>query len=393
MTGELQIAGSPIASRDVVTAVAYGQQEAATDVTISPLSSDVTVEVDTSGESIGCTSNACQCCNGALGYVASLIAGNPAFEQPKWRNLKELLKDQRPAEPAFSCPSVVSVLKELVDVSSEITLTAAPVTELRELEKRLKIADAEVLQLRITTERLQKLLDRNAVASRHRVNSDTLSLPSVNSASVISWLDLANSTTPFTFVESESRQTGASSRHVGESESEAENDVTNLIALRKRELDELRADTVNWDSKHNLIREKVAEIEALEARSGRSNVHTVTVLDASDEDTSTATPRQYPSSPAKSLTIDEIADKVTALQNELTTFVNTVTDPEMFEEKQQDRLVEPVSRLSATLEKSLDKLSRFAKIVSTQWILISLLRLEMCKNRSVYCSLGLFNCS
>lgn len=353
----------PTATGDVVAAVAVGQQ-AAVARNASPVSSSVCMS-----DRIGVTRSACKCCDSALGYAVYLTSNHPAFTDPKWQGLKAVLSGQRPYSSACGCPSVARMLDEFVSIAGDITMTSAPIAELRELENRLQTADAQVSELQQRTERLQKLLDNTmawSVSSPRQIfSSEHLSNQSVNSSSVVAWLDLASTNSTSSHIsdtESDHRLTGTSSRQAGENEITEK--ISKMIAEKQVELTQLRAEAVIWDNKLGPLREKQAEIETLlEALTSVNcqpgSVEFVNIPETSEDETSTATAMQAlpPPPPPLTMTNEEISNRISLLKREINDCAESISRPRVLDGENQTEVPWPIAELTTTLKNIIRKLS------------------------------------
>uniref|UniRef100_A0A915EY73 Uncharacterized protein n=1 Tax=Echinococcus canadensis TaxID=519352 RepID=A0A915EY73_9CEST len=287
-TAELSPTVYPLATRDILTAVSLGRYEAAQHFVSS------TQPVSNNGNE--CTHSRCHCCAGVLSFLAYLISTNSSFEQPRWSELRKILRDQHPIKHTFCCPDVENALKELVSISCELTVSTVPFHEMQEMERRLQAVDAEVVHLQSQVQSLQKLLDDVHSESNWRQSaiSEELNANSMKTSSIVAWLDLATSS-PTSDTESElRRQTNNSSRQGNEQELDLRAKISALIADKEAELAELRRGAVKWASKHTLIRSKQAEIEEL---NGVLSNGLALVPDVSESDTIIGSPKlQIPSS-------------------------------------------------------------------------------------------------
>ncbi|KAL5970509.1 hypothetical protein TSMEX_001678, partial [Taenia solium] len=338
-TAELSPTVYPLATRDVLTAVSLGRYEAAQHFVPS------TQSVSNSGDK--CIHSHCHCCAGVLGLLACLISTNSSFEQPRWSELRKILRDQRPVELNFCCPEVENALKELVSVSCELTVSTVPLDEMQEMERRLQAVDAEVVHLQNQMRNLQKLLDdiHSESSWRQSAVSEELNANSMKTSSIVAWLDLATSS-PTSDTESElRRQTNNSSRQANEQELDLRAKITALIADKEAELAELRRGAVKWASKHTLIRNKQAEIKEL---NGVLSNELAQVPDVSEADTIISLSKlQIPSS-------KDLIGQIQSLRNDLAVFFQS------FVQSDVQRLLPSLNSLSDTLANTFARIRPFA---------------------------------
>ncbi|VDK24762.1 unnamed protein product, partial [Taenia asiatica] len=338
-TAELSPTVYPLATRDVLTAVSLGRYEAAQHFV--PL----TQSVSNNGDK--CIHSHCHCCAGVLGFLAYLISTNSSFEQPRWSELRKILRDQRPVEPNFCCPEVENVLKELVSVSCELTVSTVPLDEMQEMERRLQAVDAEVVHLQNQMRNLQKLLDdiHSESSWRHSAVSEELNANSMKTSSIVAWLDLATSSSTSDTESELRRQTNNSSRQANEQELDLRAKITALIADKEAELAELRRGAVKWASKHTLIRNKQAEIKEL---NGVLSNELAQVPDISEADTIISLSKlQIPSS-------KDLIGQIQSLRNDLAVFFQS------FAQSDVQRLLPSLNSLSDTLANTFARIRPFA---------------------------------
>ncbi|VDM33045.1 unnamed protein product, partial [Hydatigera taeniaeformis] len=335
-TAELSPTARPLATRDVLTAVSLGRYEAAQHLASSARS------VPSKGEE--CAYSRCHCCGGVLGFLAYLISTNSSFEQPRWRELRKILRDQRPVEPNFCCPDVENALKELVSVSCTLAVSTVPLDEMQEMERRLQVVDAEVVNLQNQMRNLQKLLDDVHSESNWRQSaiSEELNANSTKTSSIVAWLDLATSS-PISDTESEfKRPTNNSSRQANEQELDLRAKIIALIADKEAELSELRRGAVKWASKHTLILNKQAEIKEL------NGVLSNELAQVSKNDAVTGPPKlPIPS-------IGDLLDHIRSIRNDLAVLIHA------FEQSDAQQVLPILVSLSDTLTKAFALIRPFA---------------------------------
>nr|CDS30883.2 hypothetical transcript [Hymenolepis microstoma] len=306
-TAELTPTFYPIATSDVLTAVSLGQYEAAQHLSSQPY-------LSTEDPS----HNTCSCCNGVLSYLAHIVSTNPSFEHPRWSELKNILKDLNPLEYTSNSPDVKRALNELVSVSANLTVSTVPIAEMREMEKRLEAADAEVTHTNEQIQSLQKLLNdlQSESSCRQRSISENLSASSMKTSSIVRWLDLATSDSIFDSESEFKRQTDNSSRHGSDPDQfDLRSKISALIADKETELADLRRGAVVWASKHTLITNKQAEIEEL--RAVLTNELALSP-DVSEGDTITESVK------LKQSNVKNLIDQIESLRDDIAVFTQSV---------------------------------------------------------------------
>ncbi|VDN15252.1 unnamed protein product, partial [Dibothriocephalus latus] len=219
---------------------------------------------------------------------------------------QKLRKDssQPPQPSACNSAEVSSVLREVFAIFEPV-LESPPVKEMKELEQRLKEAEAEVARLTELTKRLQRDLQESQLSqSRTSVSS---------------------------FAPSESRRQKGEETLTSESEA--------LIAAKQLELEELRRQDINWDSKVVPLLEMSAEIAAMRKSAATSSAKRVVkeaetvapppLTSSTEEDVSQGSSVTYTRTDGpQSLDLAELEARIAEVRADLSNFVRIFSQEE-----------------------------------------------------------------